>query len=1226
MPVETPEYLVGMGGGGSSIVERFMQKEWIINEVIDPEAGDPEPRLRARTIDSADSVSETNRRDSAEEQIQELIDEKKSAYSQEFVEVDFNHYNYVRDTEEGKTNKGPMTGKVDVNNLIDYAPGLDNCWWINGSDDLFADGFGSGVNRRRALSKALYHVSSVYSKNTNDHPSQLGVGSGDTAVIVVSPGGGTGSGSFINVADDMSDDANIHLFAVLPDAGHAGGQTESSDELASAYAALSELEYMELNDESPFTTITLIPYIEDSDIDDSDFEDAVVHTLLAYQNLWADTEAPAYLNPGMNNAINSYYSFNVAVPRIIEYDAGIRWKMQEDVNEYFEQRREQLEVEKELYKTVENYLTNNFHDSFYLTLEAVREGGGTDVGFDSSDEAQVGAVQAMRRRLEEDLQGSLLADNSLSVAGLPVEEIVSDFEDAYNDHFELGEDHDGPVYERVEDADTESVAYAEQIVEQLPQQIYQYVSPGQFEEGSARDLAGLVVLEAENIDQRRNLMQAIYETDPGSVEGLDEREIEHIKRALTEVVLDPDARALAAEFPKSEIESLKDDLWEQLCETEIQYVQLEGFEEQVTGYFEEQLSDWWTEAAKEFDILANYNAHREEIAVLVRDLDEACQRKANQLSDDAVNAENIRPQLEKEGGESVDIQELNRLLVEVGIEDGIDESDLRKDIRNLIQAKKAHNEANSGLLSDFLGDDKQTERDFNSGITRVSDRFDVVYEDIGKPFKVEFEGDYEETLLGTVDDRYQDAVEAAVDELEVLLTDDEGEIQRFAANELVDGETVVERVTEDGSATRPKVYLDSTGTIDITVPEDGTAVWELFGRLTETIESLDPVNIDDAYDIKTELGVGKITDARSSYTAGGDTDPDTIAGELLGLYLDPIRSKKDELAEELQRLGSDYVDEQSDGLYLSVARLIRLANERAANDDEVELDYPAASLGLDFTQTYDDSYSIETTESKDQRTENVFRRTRPASTRDLAGNPDDIAESLIWDNKRDDVIGEFVQSVREITSGDPRFPVDLGRLDPTEEFETSSQFQQLRIWNAYMSRVFEDTSADASAEFDPVGGSDGEVNKEELNKNRHDKNGYVSRRIGYGDEWTFSIVTFLSGFTLDMLTPVTANGGYKETYENELGEATYPWRNHSFGLEGAWDRWKTLRDRVVDDESPDWWPHGGAYVWREETVAPGDIAAWTLQVSSDDRDTADVMARLNEKYAVESFESTVEID
>lgn len=1246
MTVETPDYLIGIGGGGCSVVESIMERDWVIYDVVKQLAEGNDTQLHARTIDSATSDSERGRRGNAEERIINNIthhmeeagmDVQNNLDLDEYSDIDFKHYNYVEDTRSDLTTTRVLTRGIDVRSeFLSATNRLGNNWWLKDHSDLLTDGFGNGVVRRRALSKALYHVSAAGS-TTNNHPADLGVSNDDQVVMVIALGGGTGSGSFIDLAVDMSPDANIHLFAIIPDAGiYDEGKNEPEDELASAYAALSELEFLQLSGESPFETVNLVPYLNRNDVDSTDFADAVAHTVLGHQKVIVDGNAENHLVPGRANALNDTVTFNVAVPRIVRYDAGMREQAREDVTNHFDEREAQLDVEHGLYIAVEDYLQENFEDSFGDNI------GDQPLNPDNNEQAR--KLHSLSFRIEDQLQGGFLTDENLRVAGLgeTVDDIVDEIEDIYESQFNghsAGvrdpEDENEPVYERVQKVKREESEYAQTIATQVPEQLIQFLeNEVQGYDGDDRRLVKLVLQELRNIRNRHKLLQGIYGVANEDIEGLSSSDVKNLKTALTDVVLDHTTRNLHSEFPKGEIKALEDEAESELAKAELQYAQLEQFENELTDEIQNILSEWYErEAADDFKIIEKYHKKYDTIEEELYKLNSVCEDKATDLSDETTPSTRVSTDLRTNDGAEIDIRSLNDDLKAVGLETGIDSDELEDNIQDVKNAKKHHQKYHDALL--FKG---EHERKFNRYKNRAnrSDYFEVTT-DIENSFNVEFTEDFE-SRLNDIEESYDDAAERISEKLEALLLN-EHDLPEFASIEdLVDETAVVGMAEANGISDDPEGTFEEVGYLEFTVPERGDELESLVGEdgeIYETLKNLDVGEIAQSLELKQTLGL-----LEELTSEGRDIEPDDLEDpthpveRFASLYLKPVWDKQDEIADDLATFGSGY-REPTDGLYQALGRLVRIADNSYGSDvgDGIELvstddDYSYAS---DFYRDYNDSFNITVTERDKERSNNPLIRTRQAERMDLVDDPKEISGSNIWANREQDIINEFELSIADMAEGNyGRLPVDLGKLEAPDESNVPTNYRQLRVVNVFMSRAFDDENKSERTNGITEVGEYTQSDNTLLGPKLHESNGYLGRCVSDGDDWTLSLLTFVSGFTLDMLDPLTERNGYNDIYNRKHSEATYPWRNHNVGLGAEWNQWKTLAERVKDklvepQEEIDMQTYGG-YLWRAHTDSPGKVCADILSIKDQDKDIEkeEIKEKLREYYEVDTFRSTVE--
>ena len=359
-----PDAIVGIGGAGKKIVfelfkegtnDRF-EHEWLLREAIEPRGDDQLPGTQAYVIDTAKEEQAED-----EKHVREINDRVKAYASSEFdvspgtLTTEVTYLNPLDHTSNKYKSSAGLSRPVTVNEIVD-ATEL-NAWWLEQSPHLLneEENFLSGVNRRRAISKALFHASRTRaSPYEAEGLFNITTSSGNPEVsLVVSLGGGTGSGMFIELAKELNQrDIEVDLFAITP------GRTEESRYTANAHAALSELEYLSISSENrnPFRGIILLPYAPAKDLHEVDrFQEAVVHTIVGYQNL-----DPVQQKNKIEQDTHTYAPFTIAAPQTLRFDVGEARILKEQIDDWVESRMQLLDVESELYDAAEEYITTQF--------------------------------------------------------------------------------------------------------------------------------------------------------------------------------------------------------------------------------------------------------------------------------------------------------------------------------------------------------------------------------------------------------------------------------------------------------------------------------------------------------------------------------------------------------------------------------------------------------------------------------------------------------------------------------------------------------------------------------------------------------------------------------------------------------------------------------------------------------------------------------------------------
>jgi len=349
MRYNTPDQIIGIGGGGKDIVYRLFApnikeidriddlteddlRTWVIDEVMDPKGLDlnrhHQERMDAFILDT--DTDEANNEDRPKtDKISEVLKQREDAHPQSVRGPTISYANLVEDS---TTKARHLLSENKVSRVRDQT-GI-SCWWLNDDNVDPYDDFGGGVFRRRSLSKALYSMSQI---GTDDPLNGLrnAVTSTSDVAMVVGIGGGTGAGTFLDIAKTLKYQhgfPDVTLFAVLPH------DDEEDDIGANAYAALSELEYISLTDQQLFESIVLIPQF--SDANETDFDEAIVRTILSYYNLQGNGRNKL----GVKDAgrLKSTAPFTLAATQVLQYEGGIIKQAKERLEQFYDDREELL--------------------------------------------------------------------------------------------------------------------------------------------------------------------------------------------------------------------------------------------------------------------------------------------------------------------------------------------------------------------------------------------------------------------------------------------------------------------------------------------------------------------------------------------------------------------------------------------------------------------------------------------------------------------------------------------------------------------------------------------------------------------------------------------------------------------------------------------------------------------------------------------------------------------
>jgi len=265
----------------------------------------------------------------------------------------------------------------------------------------------------------------------------------------------------------------------------------------------------------------------------------------------------------------------------------------------------------------------------------------------------------------------------------------------------------------------------------------------------------------------------------------------------------------------------------------------------------------------------------------------------------------------------------------------------------------------------------------------------------------------------------------------------------------------------------------------------------------------------------------------------------------------------------------------------------------------------------------DDSFSYE----NDQNPYVVPMETKPA---DLAGDPADISETKILQNRTDEIKTEFRRETAELIRNDERAPYEVSlRGDGEKSTDANTAYKQHRIRQVYLSRGLEENRA--------IGAKYQEVYEE------YDKQGMLLKNsdiynadtypYGWGDDVT--MVTFVGGIFLDNISLLSEPNGYRDNYRATHDQAEFPGSHHTIGLGAMWDRWSMLGDWVTDtweEANPESDADFGGFVYRDEVYDPNDksfIDKIKYHNETDGESAADLFL---DALTADAYENTVEIE
>lgn len=1179
----TPDTLIGLGGGGSRVVYRFMEQEWILNEVLDngpSEGSHGNDILRATTIDTAtDEEWHEDRVDSVQGAVSDAIEASEFSPKDRFLEFEGPTI-IPNELSRGWKNE-LLTSQNSIRELRD-STGLQSWWLENGRDPLENvnnKGFDSGVNRLRSVSKALYHIA--------DHSGvdPVGIRPEGELCIVTSLGGGTGSGLAIDLASDLADQVdNVHLYAVLPRSG-AGIDIKTN-----AHAALSELEYAELTGESPFDTITLIPHLDEVSDKNAEFEMAVIRTILARMNGGDELKK---LRPKRDDQSSApdYAPFTVASPVTLRYDFEAKEEAKDVVERTLDEKRAELRDERDIHTAVEKYLKNAFPNSAGAEI-AGNEAKGT---LDFDDDGLQRAVE-LERRVEEDVWQRFLNSDALRVANLgdTVDEIDAEFEEICSDE-SIGVDENAGELER-----------AREFVEVVPERLQDPLEDFALTErdGSEYKLVEALKQELGNVAKRRDLYKAISRVTAEENPGLSEKEAETIRTVLAEVVFDEEIK-----FPSKRIQNPK--LRDAIAQLENELSDLEGEREGLGSQYQDVASDirtrrnrWYNEISDEAERLAAINRDKQTLNSVLKDLSreagKTC-RKVNgagkaELERITLNLDQIGPL----GGEEESINgiaPINAKLEKIGL-DPIPVDEIETGFEHVKRARKLEIDHGSGIFPEDNSEEFVIAADkanVDGWFTINENKSETSVED---EFSVSFNGEQLDFTEG-IEAAEQDAIDAIA----------EGFMSTFTE----DGSTFVSYEPEnDEGVTVPQ------GSSPLTVRES------LKSGLKATTETDENALLNDVMPVSdidpNDPSVNPIPEE-----AAEESQNRAAMLQLVDAYLQPIRTEY-EGAETRRTQLSD--GEETPGLITRLKTLRGLAE----GEDAVDVSLPGPDdrqrsgvYGADFVERYDGIYEFDLDDSfKYEDEENPYVVPMETKPTDLAGDPSDIADTDIVANRADEIETEFRRETAKLKDRSERAPYEIS-LRGDAEHTSDTEYKQLRIRQVYLSRGYGENRG-IGTQYDRVYE---EYNDREGLPLDQNPDMYNADRYPYGWGDDISMITFVGGVFLDNIDLVSEAGGYRDMYQETNTASEFPGSHHTIGLGAMWDRWSEMGEWVTDEwerEFPDNDADFGGYVYREKLYDPTN-KQFIEEIRRRNQTEGESAAELFlDALGADAYENTVEIE
>lgn len=1160
---DTPDKIIGVGGAGSGIVYKFMEQDWILESAVGAGqfAGEEPQQLEAYTIDSSLDDDVHDRVDDIQSTIDELVTSHERADT--VIDVSMEHRSMTRDvpSEWRKTNM--LTSDADVGRML-RERGLNAWWFAEGREPLTKmrqEGFSGGVYRRRAVSKALFHLSEYAGDGVTPQCSV-----DDEVVMVAALGGGTGSGTVVDLAAEMDAD-HVDLFGVIPTTG------EKKKEKANAFAALSELEYLETNGESPFRTITLIPYLGGSGGDGQatgeEAEKAAVRTVVGHHQAMRGDNLRDMLVTSSRNGPPSYSSFAVAAPKTVEYNIEKKDRAKAEIRETLNGRREELLAEANLCDLASAFLDREFPEKLDETDEP-----------DIQERKQ--AVIELSNRVERVFEETLTQD-AITVAGVGGErdELVK-------------------LYDRIEEnvlngravGGTE-VEEAEARVETVADRVRTEIVPDDYgDDGTlGKQLAALVKQEMSVVTQRYEIVNRIYRLPSVADQiGLAEDEAVTVRDVFTDVVLAPDESLIGV--VQNPAFTVVLDQYEEERDTLVQHHrQFTAFQTALRAELDDRVEAVREAIREPVGTVATVDRRFPEVATGDRNTVERIDRLVTELQ---ATVDDIAAMTRTGAVDpTVDFDEFDQLnadLRAVGV-DPIRRDVVEQKLTRLLDAKNASLDHNSGLLPgrpDRTADYQNALNDLD-GTAWLEIGGQGYLPAVDEPFEVAFQRDplrrYDE-ILRVRQGAIQAATEAALREV----CQAEGELFEPEPRSLIESE--LDYTPENVRVTvSPPTGLTADRLADATKR-----------RLREGTEGDPQIRLEEVFPPLSEAA----------------HEPETVTATLSKAYLRPAETAVTEIETKLERLGDNEISD-SEGVIETLRRLRALAGRFEQADVQSELPSVTAAsedevYGGDFTELYEGHTSFDVgLDGGATRENHPYVHDRDADMADLAGNPDDIEESSVLENHEAEIFDLLADSAEDLFRGTyDRMPVT--EVEPQGSGESvGAVYKQMRYVNLYFSRAL-----DADENLTPEEGTIHERVADVFEQNvPFGGDTYGEGQFGIGGPDGVTMVTLIAGLTLDNLSRASGANGYRNTYHRMYRNHSFLPTHHAVGLGGDWDRWERLREWTADERDDETY---GAFLYRDTLGQMDEEFVTHLQTRTD----AEVVDLLGEMTTAETFDSTVD--
>lgn len=838
-----PDNIIGIGNAGKTTVTHYLSQDWILEEAVGATDGRIPDGFKAFIIDTATDEQPGDERQV--ERINERIKEvaERSGRTPSTVSTELEYINPLDHAPNNLISRAGLTSEATVRRIAKQD--RLEAWWLENEDSMLTDGYSQGVLRRRGLSKALFHASRAGEGEMEVLPRRI---EGETATMVVGLGGGTGSGMYLDLANLITQEVDeLHLIASIP------GLQEKDRRTANAFAALSELEHLALNEDNPFTNIVLLPFGPARDLQNREtFLDAIVQTIVAREATTNDFSS--YLDESKPNPIpKAYAPFTLAVPQILRYDVGDIRETESAIKEYREAKRTALDAELALYGELHDFFTEEWGGEIGDALETAQDGLTVD-----NDQFGLSGDEASSLRNRLDSLQSWIED-----------------EDAFghvdNDALATWRDQLGGWIEALRQnySDLPEEELKKRLVTRLPDRVdrLQPVDDLYPSEPDDQKLASVFRDELRAIKLRANLLRAL------KIVAEDE-----VTEVLT-AALESDRKGwVGAQRLEDHINSLTREATQHQTDLEL----LDDLETDLAAARDHNIESWRDAIEEDLELLVELEASADDIEAQLDAL-------RNEFRDEIETISNANtPDNIPANGLTFDFDRLNGQLRDVGL-DPIDGRNLAETVEETRRAYEAwHDINNTGFIGGFLGDTEEKQNQYLSYLEAVDDS----YVDISpKAERGDFTGDF--------------SCELATDKLFDDITRKLGE-QR---------ETRQERILRRFKSTLSE--FDATDVVDDYRAQWGSNDFDLewpgdtddaVSSLRERLETLDADSAEAVFDDLLADGNG-FEDPGLVYVAFHDAylGPVEAKRSALDARIDDIESRAD-VYDSLRRIVMEYDD------------------------------------------------------------------------------------------------------------------------------------------------------------------------------------------------------------------------------------------------------------------------------------------------------------------------------